>query len=275
MSQAVRRILIIGGGFSGMSAAIQLRKQGVEVDLVEIDPGWRSYGAGISLGGATLRAFRTIGILDEFLEQGSAADGVVLCLPHGPQIAELPTPRIAGPDVPGGGAIMRPVLAAHPRRRDARLRRHGASGLHLHRHPVRRRRRRGRLHRRPARALRPRDRRRRPVFEGPRDGVSGRAEAALQRPGRLAGRAADAAGDQDRDDVDGPEDQARRQSGVEDRDVPVRHRAAAGQRTRRPGEVPRAAARPARAISRRRCCSPSARRSTRTRRSSSARSRAC
>ena len=111
MSQAVRRILIIGGGFSGMSAAIQLRKQGVEVDLVEIDPGWRSYGAGISLGGATLRAFRTIGILDEFLEQGSAADGVVLCLPHGPQIAELPTPRIAGPDVPGGGAIMRPVLA--------------------------------------------------------------------------------------------------------------------------------------------------------------------
>jgi 2-polyprenyl-6-methoxyphenol hydroxylase-like FAD-dependent oxidoreductase len=105
------RILIIGGGFSGMAAAIQLRRQGADVDLVEIDPGWRSYGAGISLGGATFRAFRTLGILDEFLEHGHAADGVHLCLPHGPRVAELPTPRIAGPDIPGGGAIMRPVLA--------------------------------------------------------------------------------------------------------------------------------------------------------------------
>lgn len=105
------RILIVGGGFSGMAAAIELRKQGIDVDLVEIDPGWRSYGAGISLGGATLRAFRRLGILDAFLEHGNASDGVRICLPHGPQVAELPTPRIAGPEIPGGGAIMRPVLA--------------------------------------------------------------------------------------------------------------------------------------------------------------------
>ncbi len=106
-----QRILIIGGGFSGMSAAIQLRKQGHAIDLVELDAGWRNYGAGISLGGATLRAFRQLGILDAFLAQGHAADGVRLCLPHGPQVAELPTPRLAGADVPGGGAILRPVLA--------------------------------------------------------------------------------------------------------------------------------------------------------------------
>ena len=106
-----RRILIIGGGFSGMSAAIRLRRQGAEVDLVEIDPGWRSYGAGISLGGATLRALRTLGVLEAFLAQGSATDGVHIFAPHGPKVAELPTPRIAGPEVPGGGAIMRPVLA--------------------------------------------------------------------------------------------------------------------------------------------------------------------
>lgn len=105
------KILIIGGGFSGMSAAIALRRGGHGVDLVEIDPGWRSYGAGISLGGATLRAFRTLGILDEFLKHGHAADGVDVHLPHGPKIASLPTPRVAGPDVPGGGAVMRPVLA--------------------------------------------------------------------------------------------------------------------------------------------------------------------
>lgn len=111
MTLAAQRILVIGGGFSGMSAAIELRKRGATVDLVEIDSGWRSYGAGISLGGATLRAFRTLGILDRFLAEGAAGDGVQLRAPHGAPIAELPTPRLAGPDVPGGGAIMRPVLA--------------------------------------------------------------------------------------------------------------------------------------------------------------------
>jgi 2-polyprenyl-6-methoxyphenol hydroxylase-like FAD-dependent oxidoreductase len=111
MSLANQRILVIGGGFSGMAAAIELRKLGATVDLVEIDPGWRSYGAGISLGGATLRAMRTLGILEAFLREGNAADGVKICLPHGPQVAELPTPRLAGAEVPGGGAILRPVLA--------------------------------------------------------------------------------------------------------------------------------------------------------------------
>ena len=111
MASVVQRVLVVGGGFSGMSAAIELRKRGVEVDLVEIDPHWRNYGAGISLGGATLRAFRQLGILDEFLAQGSATDNVEIRLPHGPVVATLPTPRIAGPDVPGGGAIMRPALA--------------------------------------------------------------------------------------------------------------------------------------------------------------------
>lgn len=110
-SSQQHKILIIGGGFSGMAAAIELRKRGQQVDLVEIDPGWRSYGAGISLGGATLRAFRQLGILDPFLQVGHASDGVELLAPNGATLALLPTPRIAGADVPGGGAIMRPVLA--------------------------------------------------------------------------------------------------------------------------------------------------------------------
>jgi 2-polyprenyl-6-methoxyphenol hydroxylase-like FAD-dependent oxidoreductase len=105
------KVLVVGGGFSGMSAAIQLRKQGVAVDLVEIDSGWRSYGAGISLGGATIRAFKTLGIEKQFLEHGSGTDGISLCAPPGMEVAQLPTPRLAGPDLPGGGAIMRPALA--------------------------------------------------------------------------------------------------------------------------------------------------------------------
>ncbi|MFM2290134.1 MAG: hypothetical protein RL684_3277 [Pseudomonadota bacterium] len=109
---AVKSILIIGGGFSGMAAAIELRKLGLAVDLVEIDPGWRSYGAGISVGAPTLRAFRQLGILEAFLAQGHAGDDLELYTPDGRPIARLPTKRLVGPDIPGHGAIMRPVLAA-------------------------------------------------------------------------------------------------------------------------------------------------------------------
>lgn len=107
----VNKVLVIGGGIGGMCAAIQLRKAGHEVDLVEIDPEWRVYGAGITISGPTLRAFREIGIVDEILAQGWCADGCTIALPDGAVIAQYPTPRVAGPDIPGGGAIMRPVLA--------------------------------------------------------------------------------------------------------------------------------------------------------------------
>lgn len=105
------KILIIGGGFSGMAAAISLQRAGHAVSLAEIDPEWRSYGAGISLGGATLRAFRQLGVLEDFLQQGSACDGVQIQMVNGQPLATLPTPSLAGPGVPGGGGIMRPVLA--------------------------------------------------------------------------------------------------------------------------------------------------------------------
>ncbi len=111
MNQPVHRVLIVGGGFSGMTTAIECAKRGFEVDLVEIDASWRSYGAGISIGGPTLRALRTVGVLDAFLERGFAGDGVNLFAPDGTPLGTLPTPRVAGDDVPGGGAIMRPVLA--------------------------------------------------------------------------------------------------------------------------------------------------------------------
>jgi 2-polyprenyl-6-methoxyphenol hydroxylase-like FAD-dependent oxidoreductase len=94
-----------------MASAIELAGRGVAVDLVEIDPNWRSYGAGISLNGAIFRVFRQLGIMDDFLAQGFAADGAKVHAPHGQLIAEIPTPRVAGAEYPGGGAIMRPVLA--------------------------------------------------------------------------------------------------------------------------------------------------------------------
>lgn len=107
----VRKVLVIGGGIAGMCSAIELRKRGIEVDLVEIDQDWRVYGAGITIGGPTLRAFGEVGVLDEIIQQGWVADGCTVAMSNGTVIAEIPTPRVAGPDVPGAGAIMRPLLA--------------------------------------------------------------------------------------------------------------------------------------------------------------------
>lgn len=111
MNSGVKTALVIGGGFSGMTAAVQLSRQGVAVDLVEIDPGWRSYGACISLHGSTLCVLRDLELLKRFLEEGYATDGVELRGPDDKGLATLPTPRVARPDGPGGGAIMRPALA--------------------------------------------------------------------------------------------------------------------------------------------------------------------
>lgn len=111
MNSGIKKILVIGGGFAGMTAALQLSRQGFDVDLVEIDAGWRSYGAGISLHGSTLRVINELGLIDQFMQEGFGSDGVELRAPNDMLLATIPTPRVAGPDIPGGGAIMRPALA--------------------------------------------------------------------------------------------------------------------------------------------------------------------
>ena len=108
----INKVLVIGGGIAGMSVAIQLRKLRIQVDLVEIDKDWRVYGAGITLSGPTLRAFKEIGIIDALDKHGALTDGLEMYTAQGQKIADVPTPRIAGLEVPGSGGIMRPVLAS-------------------------------------------------------------------------------------------------------------------------------------------------------------------
>ncbi|UUT34786.1 FAD-dependent oxidoreductase [Microbacterium elymi] len=108
----VRRVLVVGGGFSGLSAAIMLVRAGIDVDLIERSPQWRMDGTGISAGAATLRALHTVGVLDAFLAHGYAADGTDVRTPDGHRIAGFSTPRLVSPEVPGNGAIMRPALGA-------------------------------------------------------------------------------------------------------------------------------------------------------------------
>ena len=59
---AVNKALVVGGGFSGMAAAIRMRRAGIDVHLLEQDAAWCPLGAGITVSGATLRALESLGL---------------------------------------------------------------------------------------------------------------------------------------------------------------------------------------------------------------------
>ncbi|MXO71800.1 FAD-dependent monooxygenase [Alteraurantiacibacter buctensis] len=104
-----RRVLIIGGGIGGMATAIALRKDGAAVDMVELDPEWKVYGAGLTITGPTLRAFRDLGLLDDIAEHGFFSKGGHLYLFNGTLLSETVSPSIEQ-GLPSSGGIMRPKL---------------------------------------------------------------------------------------------------------------------------------------------------------------------
>lgn len=106
-----KKILVVGGGFSGMAAALELDRAGNSVEIVELDPNWRTDGAGISLHGATLRVFQSLGIYDGFLQTGGGENGFDILNPADDStIMTLPTP-VVGDVAYGSAGIMRPALA--------------------------------------------------------------------------------------------------------------------------------------------------------------------
>ena len=92
-----------------MSAAISLRQVGVAVDVIDIDPEWRVYGAGITITGPTLRAFRQLGILDAIGREGYFFEQIQFYSQDGVLSHVMETPVLEA-GVPPGGGIMRPVL---------------------------------------------------------------------------------------------------------------------------------------------------------------------
>jgi 2-polyprenyl-6-methoxyphenol hydroxylase-like FAD-dependent oxidoreductase len=102
-------VLIVGGGIGGMATAIRFRELGVAVDLIDIDPEWKVYGAGITITGATLRAYKRLGLIDEIKAQGAITNGVRIFRFDGLHLTDLDEPALEE-GLPATGGIMRPVL---------------------------------------------------------------------------------------------------------------------------------------------------------------------
>lgn len=108
----IQNALVVGGGIGGMCAAIELRKLGIAVDLIELRADGAADGAGITISSPTLRALRQIGVVHEVLAQAGSWNFIDLCAADGSVMQTLPmTPSVGAEDLPCAAGVMRPVLA--------------------------------------------------------------------------------------------------------------------------------------------------------------------
>jgi 2-polyprenyl-6-methoxyphenol hydroxylase-like FAD-dependent oxidoreductase len=105
----VNKVLIVGGGIAGMASAIRLAEGGTAVDLIDVDPEWRVYGAGITITGPTLRAYRHLGLIDAIKAEGAITSGSRIFRYDGLHLRDLDEPAIEE-GLPATGGIMRPIL---------------------------------------------------------------------------------------------------------------------------------------------------------------------
>ena len=91
---AGKKALIIGAGIGGLTAAVALRRIGMDVEVYERAGELKPAGFGISVGANAIRALATLG-LDLGLEQrGQAVTQMKFTTPTGRRLFELPHARV-------------------------------------------------------------------------------------------------------------------------------------------------------------------------------------
>lgn len=107
---AIRNALVVGGGIGGLTAAVALRRAGIEVDLVEIKDDWAVYGVGIIQPNNTLRALDRIGLAKVCAQRGGAFPGWRIYDEENHFLMDAPAPNTAAPEFPAINGITRPIL---------------------------------------------------------------------------------------------------------------------------------------------------------------------
>jgi 2-polyprenyl-6-methoxyphenol hydroxylase-like FAD-dependent oxidoreductase len=70
----IRRILVVGGGVGGLTAATSFARRGVEVVLIERRPAFDIPGVGLGQPANALRVYDALGVLDQVLDTGFSYD---------------------------------------------------------------------------------------------------------------------------------------------------------------------------------------------------------
>ncbi|MGH9563239.1 MAG: FAD-dependent monooxygenase, partial [Terracidiphilus sp.] len=106
----VSKVLVVGGGISGLALSIALRKAGVDVEVVEIRQKWSIYHVGIIAQSNLVRAMVSLGVADDCVAAGFPYSGVRFCTANGMVLSETPGVKLAGPDYPAYLGMTRPAL---------------------------------------------------------------------------------------------------------------------------------------------------------------------
>jgi 2-polyprenyl-6-methoxyphenol hydroxylase-like FAD-dependent oxidoreductase len=96
----VNRVLIVGGGPAGMTAAIALARRGIGCEIVEREVDWRPAGIGIGLQSPPMRALRELEVLAPIVDRSWHHAVIDMMRPDGVKVAETPQVNVLGPDDP-------------------------------------------------------------------------------------------------------------------------------------------------------------------------------
>jgi len=103
------RILVVGGGIGGLTAAAAVGQKGFQVTVAERSDGGAVEGVGISQQANVVRALAGLGLADEYLSAGFAYRAVEIYAPDGSLVARVPS-RSLIEGYPASLGIPRPAL---------------------------------------------------------------------------------------------------------------------------------------------------------------------
>jgi 2-polyprenyl-6-methoxyphenol hydroxylase-like FAD-dependent oxidoreductase len=83
------RILIVGGGIAGLTAAIALRRRGFAPELVERAASWRAIGTGIIIQPNAMRLLRELDVANDLETTGAAVRRFQFLNKHGELLSEI------------------------------------------------------------------------------------------------------------------------------------------------------------------------------------------
>jgi 2-polyprenyl-6-methoxyphenol hydroxylase-like FAD-dependent oxidoreductase len=83
------RILIIGAGIGGLTAAITLRQAGIDAHVFERAAELKEVGAGIGLSANAMRVLRHLGLMERVLQKGTIIEAVTTYTRTGQKIGSL------------------------------------------------------------------------------------------------------------------------------------------------------------------------------------------